>query len=115
MVQTYKQRSADPSVDLAGLLSPEFFRALSDPNRITLLAQLCEQSEPSTVTETAECCAVDMSVVSRHLATLRDAGLIVGEKRGRAVYYSVDRAQLSATLRSMADAIDACCPSTQED
>ena len=115
MVQTYKQRSADPSEDLAGLLSPDFFRALSDPNRITLLAQLCEQSEPSTVTETAECCAVDYSVVSRHLATLRDAGLIVAEKRGRAVYYSVDRSQLSATLRSMADAVDACCPPTQED
>jgi len=115
IVQTYKRATQSVSAELEGLLSPDFFRALSDPNRIILLAQLCERGEPSTVTEAAECCAVDLSVVSRHLATLRDAGLIVGEKRGREMFYTVDYSRLSQTLRSIADAINECCPPDQKD
>lgn len=106
MTQTYKSTSQE----LEALISPAFFKALSDPNRVTLLAELCERGEPATVSEAAGCCAVDLSVVSRHLATLRDAGLVVADKRGREVFYRVDYPGLSKTLRSIADAIDACCP-----
>jgi len=58
----------------------------------------------------AECCPVNVSVVSRHLALLRDAGILAAERRGKEVYYSVRYPQLVATLRAIANAIEACCP-----
>ena len=99
---------------LDGLLSPELFRALGDPNRLSLLVDLAGKNEPSTVSDIAPCCQVDYSVVSRHLATLRRAGIVQAEKRGREVYYSLQYSQLSQALRSIADAIDGCCPDANQ-
>ncbi len=92
------------------MMPPRFFKALGDPNRVALLADLAERGVPSTVTEAAGCCPVDLSVVSRHLATLKEAGILEAEKSGRQVYYSVPFSSLAKALRSMADAIEACCP-----
>jgi ArsR family transcriptional regulator len=64
---------------------------------------------PSTVTEAAGCCPVDLSVVSRHLAVLRDAGVVKAEKHGREVHYSLPHRELADTLRAMADAVERCC------
>jgi len=92
------------------LLEPDLFRALGDPTRLGVLLRLVELGGPATVTEVAGCCAVDLSVVSRHLATLRQAGIVAAEKRGREVRYRVLYASLAGTLRDLAEAIDACCP-----
>jgi DNA-binding transcriptional ArsR family regulator len=94
------------------LVVPRFFKALSDPNRIALLERLAQCQEPCTVSQMAACCPVDLSVVSRHLALLREAGILHAEKRGKEVYYSVRFSALVATLRDIADAIEACCPQT---
>ncbi len=110
MTQTNKDAVPGCCDDLRVLNQPELFRALSDPNRLVLLTTLSERTEPSTVSEAAECCSVDLSVVSRHLATMRNAGVLVAEKRGREVFYSVPRAELAAQLRAMADALESCCP-----
>jgi ArsR family transcriptional regulator len=96
--------------DLEPLLAPELFRALGDPNRLTLLASLAGRGECCTVSEMATCCPVDLSVVSRHLAQLRDAGIVKAEKRGRQVFYTLQCAELAKTLRALADALEACCP-----
>lgn len=93
------------------LLEPRFFRALCDPNRIALLVRLAQCCESRTVSQMAECCPVNLSVVSRHLAMLRDAGILAAEKRGKEVYYSVRFPRLVTRLRAIADAIEACCPS----
>lgn len=117
MTQTSKNPSETPPGccdELSVLVQPEFFKALSDPNRLVLLTTLSERAEPSTVSEAAACCSVDMSVVSRHLATMRDAGLLTAEKRGREVYYSVPRMELATQLRTMADALESCCPTEEE-
>ena len=95
---------------MSDLLEPRFFKALSDPNRITLLTQLAQCCTPCTVTQIAECCPINISVVSRHLALLRDAGILEAQKQGKEVYYSVRYSVLADTLRAIADAVDACCP-----
>ena len=87
-----------------------FFRALSDPTRLDLLVQLSGCRRPCTVGELAECCPVDLSVVSRHLAILRDAGLLVATRRGKQVYYRVSYDLVTSTLRDVADAVEQCCP-----
>ncbi len=99
---------------LADLLSPKLFKALSAPSRIHLLLQLADCGRPCTVSELADCLQVDVSVVSRHLAALREADILSVEKRGKHVYYSVRYGQVAQTLRGLADAIDACCPSDKE-
>ena len=75
--------------DLEGLIDPALFRALGDPNRVALLATLGRSGRPTTVTEAADCCPVDLSVVSRHLAVLREAGVVRAAKQGREVHYTV--------------------------
>jgi ArsR family transcriptional regulator len=93
------------------LLNPELFKALCDPTRTSLLACLAKCARPCTVSEIAQCCSVDFSVVSRHLSTLARAGVLEARKQGRTVLYRMRYADLSAALRSLADAIDQCCPS----
>ena len=98
------------SSDIDRVFPTELFRALSDANRIALLGHLATGSGPQTVTEASGCCPTDLSVTSRHLAVLRDAGIVEAQKRGREVYYSVRYTELSRALKEMAAAIDACCP-----
>lgn len=104
-----KQAAARKS-PLDALLDPELFRALCDPTRASLLACLAKCGRACSVGEVAECCRVDLSVVSRHLAQLADAGVLESSKQGRTVYYRVLFTDLSAKLRALADAIDSCCP-----
>lgn len=95
---------------LAAYLPPRLFKALSDPKRLSLFVRLAEQREPSTVGQVAEGSEVDLSVVSRHLAILRDAGIIECVKRGKEVWCSVQTATVVRLLRTLADALEACCP-----
>ena len=95
---------------LSHLLSTAFFKALADPNRIALLTRLVEYGGERTVGEMADCCPVDFSVVSRHLRTLKDAGIIAATKRGKEVFYRVRITELTAFLRGLADALEKCCP-----
>jgi DNA-binding transcriptional ArsR family regulator len=96
------------SAALCRSFQPELFRALADPTRIALVVRLATGGAPQTVTEVSSCCGVHLSGVSRHLAILRDAGVVQVEKEGREARYRLDCAGLSATLRELADAIDAC-------
>ncbi len=95
---------------LDALLNPELFKALCDPTRVSLLACLAKCGRECSVSEVAECCNVDLSVVSRHLAQLADAGVLESSKRGRTVSYRVKFTDISGKLRALADAFDDCCP-----
>ncbi len=90
-------------------LDAEFFKALSDPTRLVLLACLAKCARPCSVGEVAECCSVDLSVVSRHLALLESAGVLEARKEGRTVFYSVKFREVTGMLRVLADALDQCC------
>lgn len=128
MAQTYKQEPHGTELETrtesrrlaccqtAGdLLEPELFKALCDPTRLGVLLRLAELGRPSTVTEVAGCCPVDLSVVSRHLAVLRRAGIVDSQRRGKEVLYRLLYSRLAGTLRRMADAIEACCPPATEE
>ena len=107
MTQT-SNRSCCP--DLREVLTPELFKALCDPTRLSILARLAECCGELSVSDVAESCPIDISVVSRHLAQLKNAGILEAEKRGRTVYYSIRASFLVASLRAIADAIEGCCP-----
>jgi ArsR family transcriptional regulator len=81
------------------------FRALGDANRNALLVELARQGKPVTVSELSTCCDVDLSVVSRHLKVLRDAGLLESKKKGKHVYYSARLVDVAHKLKQLADAL----------
>jgi len=93
-------------------LDTELFRALADPTRAKLLACLVKCGRPCSVSEIAACCAVDFSVVARHLGLLARADVLDVEKKGRNVWYRARCTELSARLRALAEAIDEWCPAS---
>ncbi len=95
---------------LAELLAPRVFKALGDPRRVALLVRLAEARGPRTVSEIARGSTVDLSVVSRHLAVLREAGVIECARRGKEVLCTVRTDTLARFLRDLANALEQCCP-----
>ncbi|MGH9210498.1 MAG: ArsR/SmtB family transcription factor [Acidimicrobiales bacterium] len=111
--------------DLAAVLSHHLFRALGDPTRVRLLDLLAERCRACSVSELADCLDVDLSVVSRHLALLRAAGVLRATKTGRNVLYEIQFDVLAEALRGIADALErarddfdnasSCSPMTDTD
>ena len=95
---------------IPGIPEPRFLKAISDPTRLRIFAHLAEIKEPQTVSDVARNFPIDVSVVSRHLAILRDEGILLADKQGKEVYYSVCYEFLSSIFRSFARAIESCCP-----
>src|ERR687887_2860685 len=60
-------------------------RALADETRLGIVLQLREQGEVCQC-DFAACCTVQQPTVSHHLKVLREAGVVLGEKRGVWVY-----------------------------
>lgn len=96
------------------LLDTALFKALSDPTRVRLLACLIKCGRRCSVTEVAECCSVDFSVVARHLALLARVGALEATKEGRTMWYAPRCEHLCSHLRALADSIDEWCCSEGE-
>ena len=62
-------------------------QALATPSRLRILARLHEA--PASVNELAEAVAMEGSAVSHQLRLLRHLGLVVGERRGRSIVYTL--------------------------
>ena len=93
-----------------GLLSTPLFKALSDRNRLAILREFAIRGgSECSVTELAQGLPVDLSVVSRHLGVLRDAGILASTRRGKEVFYRVQVEWLVGCLRGLADLLERCC------
>jgi ArsR family transcriptional regulator len=64
----------------------KIIKALAHPARLFIVDELARQGE-KCVCELTEMIGSDMSTVSRHLAVLKNAGILVDEKRGSMVYH----------------------------
>jgi len=60
-------------------------KALAHPTRLFLVEELCR--EERCVCDLAEMVGSDVSTVSKHLALLRQAGIVEDDKRGKQVFY----------------------------
>jgi ArsR family transcriptional regulator len=84
------------------LLHAQVCQGLADPKRILLLYALADG--PRRVTDLAEALDLPQPTVSHHLKILRERGLVLSEREGTAVYYSLaDRRVIQALdlLREM--------------
>ena len=73
------------------------FAALADPTRLAILDRL--RSGERSVNELCGETASGQSLMSFHLKTLRDAGLVFPRKEGRTVWYAVDPSGLARLER----------------
>lgn len=96
--------------DVQALIPRALFRALGDPTRIAILDRLARSGQPQSVGEVAESISADLSIVSRNLRQLREAGLLRCERDGKRVLCRLDTTEVVAQLRALADALEQCCP-----
>lgn len=76
------------------------FTALADPVRLRVLSILAAAPRGEVcVCEFVEPLGKSQPTISHHLKILGEAGLVHGDRRGKWVWYSLDRSQL-ARLRS---------------
>jgi ArsR family transcriptional regulator len=73
-------RSADPDVMLLS--------ALADPVRLSIVRQLAAADDVCACDFT-ECCTVSQPTISHHLKVLREAGVVVSERQGTNIVYSL--------------------------
>jgi len=92
---------AQKSFDLAGL-----FAALSDPTRLRLLNLM--DGREVCVCYFVEILKQSQPKISRHLAYLRNAGIVSARREGKWMHYSIERPEdpgaaaiLEATLKSL--------------
>ncbi|MQA83810.1 MAG: metalloregulator ArsR/SmtB family transcription factor [Streptosporangiales bacterium] len=103
-----------PSIaDRARLFAP-CLKALGDENRLTLVLLLAER--PRTVRELTEATGMSQTLVSHHLAPLRQQGVLTVTPRGRSNVYALCCEALAAPVRLLAtlaaltpEGADACC------
>ena len=73
-------RSTDPDVQLLS--------ALADPVRLSIVRQLASAADVCACDFT-ECCTVSQPTISHHLKVLRSAGVVVSERQGTNIVYSL--------------------------
>ncbi|MEI8373310.1 MAG: metalloregulator ArsR/SmtB family transcription factor [Planctomycetota bacterium] len=61
-------------------------KAMAHPTRLFIVDELARNGE-RCVCKLTEMIGADMSTVSRHLATLKSAGIVEDERRGSQIYY----------------------------
>jgi DNA-binding transcriptional ArsR family regulator len=62
-------------------------RTIAHPHRLRMIQMLLGGSY--TVGELADACNIPPSSASEHLGKMRDRGLLVGNRKGRMIYYSI--------------------------
>jgi ArsR family transcriptional regulator, arsenate/arsenite/antimonite-responsive transcriptional repressor len=79
------------------------FAALGDPVRLQLLGLIAGGEDDGVcVCDLVEPVGKSQPTVSHHLKTLRDANLIVGDRRGTWVYYRIVPEQLALLRAALA-------------
>lgn len=78
------------------------FKALGDPVRLRLFSKVASHPDREACVCDIADVGVSQPTVSHHLKKLREAGLLLSERRGTWVYYRVAPAVLSALSGSLA-------------
>lgn len=89
--------SPDAEAERAGLApAAALFRSLGDPARLVIVRRLA--GGPARVTDLTAALGLAQSTVSKHLACLRDCGLVTSEPAGRASMFRLAQPALADML-----------------
>ena len=80
------------------------FKALGHPSRLLMVDALREGEK--CVCELQALVGDDMSTISKHLAVLREAGVVSAEKRGTSIYYLLTLCCLDTFLQCTGELVE---------
>jgi len=75
----------------------QILKAMAHPVRVSIIALL--QNEKMNVTKIYEALNLEQSVVSHHLGILRDKSVLISERDGKNVFYSLRSELLSSVIQ----------------
>ena len=84
------------------------FKALSDPTRQKIALML--EGKPRSVNEIVDFFNLSQPTISRHLAILKNAGLVESEKKGQNVFYRLSEPNLKACCIGFFSSFACCQP-----
>lgn len=84
----------------------KFGKALGNAARYTIIQSLLRGRK--TVGELRDIVKLSQPAVSQHLKTLKTAGLVIDERRGQEVFYSVNSEHLFSLLHKLSGDISRC-------
>jgi ArsR family transcriptional regulator len=99
----YCQINGEVEMDKRIQAKAKIFKALGHPSRLLVVEELANGER--CVCELVDMIGADFSTVSKHLAVLKDAGILEDDKRGQQVFY---RLKVPCILRFM-DCVDSVC------
>jgi ArsR family transcriptional regulator, nickel/cobalt-responsive transcriptional repressor len=86
-------------------------KAVADPDRLKIIQ--CLQGGARHVSDIAQALKADIANVSHHLGVLRNAGLVLDEKQGKFVSYSLNPEMFAPAAKGTGRALDVidlgCC------
>jgi len=77
----------DPKIQSSFDLKANVLKSLAHPTRLFIIDELAR--EERCVNDLTELVGADVSTVSKHLSVLKNAGVVLTEKRGTQVCYSL--------------------------
>ncbi len=81
-------------------------KGIGNANRYRMLEALMKG--PKTVGEIVEAVRLTQPNVSQNLKVLKEANLVISERRGQTVYYSINVAYMAGVLKDLAVKIQQC-------
>jgi ArsR family transcriptional regulator len=80
--------------------SSEILRALAHPLRLKIL-EFIDQNESINVNKIYNTLKLEQSITSQHLRILRLAGLVITQREGKYIHYSIDYDKIENTVKSI--------------
>lgn len=74
-------------------------KAIAHPDRLCIVKGLLDNK--CNVTKIQECLQLPQSTVSQHIAKLKSAGIIAGERKGLEICYSVEDEDIIKVVREL--------------
>ncbi len=100
---TFRKGGNEVNLDYANLRKAVMvLRAVNHKLRQRII-DLLEESDALTVTDIYIKLRLEQSVASQHLAILRRAGVVLTEREGKFIYYSLDKERLEQISKLVED------------
>lgn len=85
-----------------------FTKSIASETRLNILLLFLDGQE-RTVNQITEAIGLGQPTVSEHLAIMRQSGVLLSNKRGKAIYYRPDRVRIARYLEVVSNVLNKCC------
>lgn len=81
-------------------VSTELMRALAHPLRLKIL-EFLDQNKNIQVNQIYNTLKIEQSIASQHLRILKNAGVLIADKDGKYMHYTIDYQRVSNAVRAI--------------